>query len=260
MAYSPAFVQAQLSTIASKLPRIVGVSTDVIHNPRKSTSHEAVTIYRNNGSSARIDISKHASAPNRAVEQLRKNCDTSDEAGLAIKEAALNLFAANPRGSWCVDPQPAAEPVVLSAFADPSAFEQASYALFVVDRLAELMPGVAKIVTENANVSPAGGGRVQRRTWVRFLDAARAEMAAIDTSTMTIHARDALTHQGHDHLETNLFRLSYWAKQLGVVTTDLEEGAGDLALVHASGEVMSLLKVAVIDLGADELRLRPEQT
>lgn len=261
MAYSSSFVREQLAAISSNLPRAMGLSTDVVHNPQKNSSYEAVIISRHGGGIAKIDIRKRANEPNRVVDQLRKSFGVSEEAAGAIKEAALRLFAVNPQGSWCVAPVPSQVPRVLAAYPHLDVLEQSEYATRVVDRLAELLPIVAKIVADKNTTSPAGGGRVVWRTWLRFLDMGGMEVAAIDTSTLQIHAKDALTHGRHDHLEINLHRLLYWVKQLGVVTTDLEQGTDrDLALVHASGELLSQLNAAfVTSLGADEVWLCPER-
>lgn len=252
MGYANAYVQKQLETIASNLPRLIGVSTDIILNPRTNTTHDGLTVFRRNGTSTRIDITERVEG--RAIEQLIKNCGVNDKAAAAIADAGRLLYRTNPRGAWCVDAVRVHSPLILAAYEHPDANEQSSYALSVVDRLAELLPAVAKVIGESSEVSTVGGGRVRKRTWIRFEDLRGQELAAIDTSVLQAHARDALLRLEHEHLDVNLHRLALWSKQLQIVPVDVP-GANEDAQVEAAGEVMSLLAVAMVTFAADELWL-----
>ncbi|OJW34704.1 MAG: hypothetical protein BGO50_10620 [Rhodanobacter sp. 67-28] len=256
MAYANAYVRVQLETIATQIPRLIAVSTDIILNPRTNTSHHALTVYRRNGTSSRVDITERVQG--RAVEQLMSSCSLSPSAAAEVAEVGKRLYQVNPRGAWCMTPEPSTAPLILSSFEASDANERSSYALSVVDRLAELMPHVAKVIGDSSGVSNVGGGRIRKRTWIRFEDAHGQEVAAIDTSVLQAHARDACLRVEHEHLEVNLRRLSLWSKQLGIEPVDVP-GDAEEAKVEAAGEVMSLLAVAMVTLAADELWLHAPQ-
>jgi len=167
--------------------------------------------------------------------------DLVDDDARELRAACVGLNKLNPRGSWCL--APIAEPEFVIAESAVGGEEPHDYLKVAVEGLQDLMPTVSVVRTE-AMMQSDPGGKIRRRTWVRFQNSTDHELAAIDTATMPTHIRDGIVNVPHPFILANQVRMQAWATQLGTPAQDMPE------LLH-------LVSLCVVNLQSTEIRLRP---
>jgi len=188
-----------------------------------------------------VEVTTQVATASKVVHRLAKTLNIDEDDAREFRAACVNLHKLNPRGAWCLIPDEETSMVIDENSAGGEVLHD--YLRVAVEGLREMLPRIETIRCD-AYMAGSPDGRLKRKAWVRFMSSKDTEEAAINTSAIATHIKDAMIRGNHQFSHANHVRLQAWAKQLNAFEEDMPE-------------ILHLVSLCAVNVLATEIRLRP---